>query len=99
MTYYALVIAVGVWLIVILLVLTVSKLGELVLAQQDTATEIRELRLKARTRIAQADMTASPLSEEAQLARMGRSTRAKRVVVGGDEASELHTALTRQVKP
>lgn len=63
--------------------------------------ELREavdgLRLKSRARVSTAGVRNTPVSDEAVLARLGRASRAKRVVVGGEEGSPLHTNLSRTI--
>lgn len=59
--------------------------------------ETRDLRLTSRTRIAQAKVRNTPVTDTQRLVRLGRDTQAKRVVVGGDPTSPLHTNLSRSV--
>lgn len=63
----------------------------------ENTEELRNLRLKSRVRINTASMQSGAKTDEQALARMGRATFGKRVVVGGDQDSELHTGLSRAV--
>ena len=56
---------------------------------------VKEVRLATRTRQSTASMQSGAITQEQKLKRLGRATVAKRVVVGGDEDSELHTNLSR----
>lgn len=53
------------------------------------------LRLRTRTRQADLATRLKPETEEDVLTRVGRTTRAKRVVVGGDPDSELNQQMNR----
>ena len=64
----------------------------------DVVTELRELRLHYRTRIAQASVQSGAVSDEQKLERLGRASAARRVVVGGDDASVQKQNLIRQTR-
>jgi hypothetical protein len=53
----------------------------------EVANEVKILRVDSRARISTAKMRNTPETEESKLIRLGRATRAKRVVVGGDPES------------
>ena len=59
------------------------------------ATE--KLRLDSRARVRTLSVQSGPVTDDQRLRRLGRSTRAKRVVVGGEVDSPLHTNLSKQV--
>lgn len=61
-------------------------------------SEVRELRLTSRTRVSQALVRTGPVSEEAQLTRLGHASAARRVVVGGDDESPQKQRLVRQAR-
>jgi hypothetical protein len=58
-------------------------------------TEVRELRLTSRTRVATASMRSGAATEEHELRRLGRASSARRIVVGGDDDSQLNKELDR----
>lgn len=60
--------------------------------------ELHELRTTGRTRVGVTRIRNTVESDEAKLVRLGRSTRARRVVVGGDEDSPLRVNLMRSLK-
>lgn len=63
--------------------------------------ETRQLRLNSRSRITTAAVRTGADGEEQhlrQMRRLGRATRAKRIVVGGDPDSEQYAALNRTVR-
>lgn len=60
------------------------------------AEETRNLRLKSRARVTTASIQSGPLSEEAELRRVGRHSTGRRKVVGGDPDSEQRQNLERQ---
>lgn len=55
------------------------------------------LRLTGRTRQTTAVMRTGAVSEERELVRLGRATKGRRIVVGGDHDSSLFENLTRGV--
>lgn len=82
-------------LVLILLVLCeiVRQLVRIADNEYDVAQEIRGLRLTARTRIGQASMQSGVETEEQRLTHLGRTSASRRVVVGGEEESQLHKDL------
>lgn len=87
--------------IAVLLVSALVMLGKVSREVRANTAETRELRLTSRARVRDAvvrtgaDTTGKHVRE---LHRFGRQTQGKRVVVGGDEESGLHQALSRQVR-
>lgn len=71
------------------------KLNDLLAYAQDTSTEVSETKAFFRSRISRASMQSGETSPERELTRLGRATAARRVVVGGDPDSQLHTDLTK----
>lgn len=59
--------------------------------------EMRELRLTSRARISQTKVRSGAVTDEETLVRLGRASKAKRVVVGGDPDSNLHTNLSTRL--
>jgi hypothetical protein len=55
--------------------------------------EVRNLRLASRTRVRPAAVQSGPVTNEQVMARLGRSTMSRRIVVGGDAESPLNTNL------
>lgn len=90
MTY--LVIGLLVLFLVVALWLLRRTMNEIVAAQQQVVNEVR---LATRTRQSKISVQSGPVTEEQKLKRLGRATVARRVVVGGDADSELHTNLSR----
>ena len=86
-------------LAVLLLVtgLIVRALRSLEVAVQDVRDSVDNLRLNSRARVSTASVRNGSLTDEAALMRLGRATRARRVVVGGEEGSPLHTHLSRSI--
>lgn len=63
----------------------------------ETQTEATDkLRLDSRARVRTMSVRSGPATEERMLRRLGRATRGKRVVVGGEIDSLLHTSLSRR---
>lgn len=85
-------------LIWVLLALSVHLTIRQTKALEALADETRELRLTSRAKVSTAAVRNQPMSEEQKLVRLGRSSRAKRVVVGGDPDSELHTNLGKSLE-
>lgn len=56
------------------------------------------LSLNPRTRIGQASMQSGAITEEQELKRLGRTSQAKRVVVGGDDESPMKQAMARSAR-
>jgi len=61
-------------------------------------TELKSLSLNPRTRIAQASMQSGAVTPEQQGKRLAQASKAKRVVVGGDEDSEQHRRMSRGIR-
>lgn len=57
---------------------------------------VDELRLKSRARVATATMRGTATDELRSLVRLGRASRGKRRVVGGDENAELNRRLSER---
>ena len=88
-------------LLILLDVMVVACLGTLLEIRrntQDTMTEVRDLRLTARTRVRRAKMQNGATSDEQKLERLGRASVGRRVVVGGDPDSELHRVMMNPKK-
>lgn len=60
----------------------------------DTVTEVRDLRLTSRTRVSRASVQSGVADPERKLVRLGRATKSRRVVVGGDGDSDLNRVLS-----
>ena len=77
--------------------LIVRALRSLEAAVREVGSSVDGLRLNSRARVNTASVRNGPQTDEAVLVRLGRSTRARRVVVGGEEGSPLHTHLSRSL--
>lgn len=62
--------------------------------QKASWEEIRNLRLVSRTRVKKASVQSGVADPEVQLSRLGRTTKSRRVVVGGDGDSDLNKVLS-----
>lgn len=80
-----------------MLVWVVVEIRRLVVTFKVLTQSVDHLRLTSRARISTTSMQSGEVTDEQKLTRMGRSTYGKRVVVGGDEESPLHTNLSRTV--
>jgi hypothetical protein len=67
-------------------------------AFNELTSEVRELRLRSRTRITQAAVRTGPITEEAQLTRLGHASAARRVVVGGEDEAPQKQRLIKQTR-
>ena len=65
-------------------------------AQVTLLTKVRDLQLNPRTRMSTIQVQSGPISDDQEAHRVGRATAARRVVVGGEEESELNQNLHRQ---
>jgi hypothetical protein len=90
--------------ITILLILVVAALlydayqvRRLRVSVEENTAETKSLRLKSRARIATASVQSGAVSEEQQLRRLGRASQARRIVVGGDDDSQLNQELNQQL--
>lgn len=66
-------------------------------ATRQNTDEVQDLRLTSRARISTAVMRSGEVSEERKLTRLGRASKARRVVIGGDDDSQLSSDLRRGV--
>lgn len=62
-------------------------------SQSYDLTKIRQFQVNPRTRISTTSVQSGPVSPEQEGARLGRASRARRVVVGGDPDSEQYDRL------
>jgi len=85
-------------ILIALALVALTRLGRTI---KENTAEVRELRLTARTRISTVAVRTGANAEDEvklrQLRRLGRQTQGKRVIVGGDELSDQHQQLARQV--
>lgn len=91
---------VGLGIIVLILSLVVVMVGivrlrEDIYAVKEKLDELTSLSLNPRTRISQASMQSGATTEEQTLAKLGRVSVAKRVVVGGDDDSVQKQTLMK----
>lgn len=64
-----------------------------VASNREVVEELRQLRLSSRARVKTMSVQSGARTEEQELVRMGRATRAKRVVFGGDPEAPQFTNL------
>lgn len=80
-----------------LLAAILSRLTQIFDVLVDNNEKLNALRLTSRTRQSKATMRNGAVSEERELVRLGRSSKGRRVVVGGDPDSVLAQNLMRGV--
>lgn len=90
------IVTIGFVLVIGLLAMILRQLGDFMAYHRVDRQILRDIQGQVHTRQRKARMNSGVPTEEAQLARMGQMTQGRRVVVGGDEDSELHQALSRQ---
>jgi hypothetical protein len=83
--------------IVALLLVIVVGLRAVLAATQENNAKLDALRLSGRTRQSKAAIRTGVVSEERELVRLGRTSKGRRVVVGGDPDSILTENLMRGV--
>jgi len=62
-------------------------------SQSYSLAKIKQFQLNPRTRIATTSVQSGPVNPEQEGARLGRASKARRVVVGGDPSSEQYERL------
>jgi hypothetical protein len=82
-------------LIVGLLTILCVGLWRLVEQVEDLSNNVNKLRLSGRSVQKKAVLRDGVLTNEREMTRLGRATRSKRIVVGGDPDSGLNEALSR----
>jgi hypothetical protein len=70
------------------------KLSDLLAYARQTQTDVSTVRLKLSTRVSRVSMQSGAVSDEQQLQRLGRASVGRRIVVGGDDDSQLNRDLT-----
>lgn len=83
----------------VLLWLILKRMAQLMDFQLQTAHEVRELRLTSRARVSKASMQSGEVSHEQKLVRLGRASTGRRIVVGGDDDSQLNKNLSTTTNP
>lgn len=78
------------------LVMVYWRLGDILQYERANRNDVLDIRRQVHTRQRKAAMNSGVPSEEAQMTRLGQVSRGRRVVVGGEEESGLHQALSRQ---
>ncbi len=78
----------------VLLAAILGTLLDMKRSAQDTVDEVRDLRLTSRTRVRRAKVQTGVPSREEKLVRLGRSSASTRLVVGGDDDSQLNRILS-----
>lgn len=68
-------------------------------AREELIHEIQELRLKSRARVGQTGIQSGAVTQEQKLRRLGRASVGRRIVVGGDDDSQLKKDLTTYEPP
>lgn len=72
----------------------ISRLGDCLQYCRETQTKLNDVSKQVHTRQSVVSVQSGPVTQEQQLARLGRHSVGRRVVVGGDEDSQLHQNLT-----
>lgn len=75
------------------------KLSDLMAYARETRTEVTGIRLNTSTRQSRASIQSGVEAPEKELVRLGRASRGRRVVVGGDPDSQLSQELTHSLGP
>lgn len=78
--------------------MVVDRLEDLKEVTRGTTDEVRDLRLKARTRISEYGVQSGEVSHEQHMKRLGRASFGRRVVVGGDDDSQQKQDLRLSVE-
>lgn len=85
-------------LVLVVCVGILLRLGDLVKATKDNTHEVEELRLTSRARISRVGIQSGAVTQEQKLQRLGRASIGRRIVVGGDDDSQLNHDLTVSVE-
>lgn len=74
------------------------KMNQVIQSNREVVAELQKLRLTSRARVKTMKVRSGARTEVEELARMGRATRAKRVVVGGDPDSRQFVQVGGKVE-